>query len=162
MRWFTLRIASLKRKLSKLWQTSWKERWLMVQALMLLPVIALSLAVFGLQTTQRHLTWLSPVAVAASPAESMAEALCMAQCVNRAANHSPLWGNCLKRSLTLWFLLRRRGMISDLRIGVRRHLGEFQAHAWIEYGGQVLNDRATVHQLYTAFDKPFEVNVISS
>lgn len=144
-----------KRKFTILWQMSWDDRWIMAQSFILLPAIALSLSLFGLPTTQRYLAQLSPVGVAKTGV-ALPEVKRMAFSVNRAANHSPLWGNCLKRSLTLWFVLRRRGILSDLRIGVRRHEGEFQAHAWIEYEGAVLNDRPTVYQLYSAFKETFD------
>lgn len=146
-----------KRKLTILWHMSWDDRWIMAQSFILLPAIALSLSLFGLPTTQRYLAQLSPIGVAKTGL-AFAEVKRMAFSVNRAANHSPLWGNCLKRSLTLWFLLRRRGILSDLRIGVRRHEGEFQAHAWIEYEGRILNDHATVHQQFSAFSRSFGVN----
>ncbi|WP_169612641.1 lasso peptide biosynthesis B2 protein [Nodosilinea sp. P-1105] len=144
-----------RRKLKILWQLSWNERWITAQSFILLPAIALSLSLFGLPITQRYLAQLSPVDIAKTDL-AFADVKRMAFAVNRAANHSPLWGNCLKRSLTLWFVLRRRQILSDLRIGVRRHEGEFQAHAWIEYEGAVLNDRPTVYQLYSAFKETFD------
>ncbi len=32
------------------------------------------------------------------------------------------------------------GVIADLRIGVKKLDGQFEAHAWLEYEGIVLND----------------------
>jgi hypothetical protein len=46
----------------------------------------------------------------------------------------------LIESLVLWWLLRRQGFDGDLRIGVRKHAGQLQAHAWVEHRGQALND----------------------
>jgi hypothetical protein len=53
---------------------------------------------------------------------------------------------CLHRSLTLWWLLRRQGVASELRIGVRKEQGRFEAHAWVERAGVALNDRADIGQ----------------
>jgi hypothetical protein len=53
--------------------------------------------------------------------------------------------------LTLWWLLHRQGVVSDLRIGVRNSGGHFEAHAWVEYQGYPLNEQAQVHQRYTSF-----------
>jgi hypothetical protein len=51
-------------------------------------------------------------------------------------------------------LLRRRGIASALRIGVRKgQTGSLEAHAWIECCGQVLNDRTDVHERFAAFDR---------
>ncbi len=145
----------LRYKFTTLLQMSWGDRWVVAQSFLLLPVIAFSLTVVGLPTTQRYLTQLSLLAESTASGR-LPEAKRIARAVNQAANHSPLWGNCLKRSLALWFLLRRRGILSDLRIGVRKHEGEFQAHAWIEYEGAVLNDQPTIYQLYSAFKEAFD------
>lgn len=73
------------------------------------------------------------------------------QALHRAVQHGLYSGNCLSRSLMLWWLLRRQGVDSALRIGVRTVDGQFQAHAWIEYQGQPLHEIQDVHQHYTAF-----------
>ena len=46
--------------------------------------------------------------------------------------------DCLPRSLTLYLLLRRRGVPATLHIGVKRY--PFGAHAWVECLGEVLDD----------------------
>lgn len=146
---------NLTRKLAKLSRLSWGDRLVVLQTLVLLPAIALALSTIGLPATQRHLIRLSPGATAELSVARSSQAYWFANLVNRVARHYPIWGNCLKRSLTLWFLLRRHGIISDLRIGVRRHQGEFQAHAWVEYDGQIINDQPTVYEHYGVFEKNF-------
>ena len=47
----------------------------------------------------------------------------------------PTDSRCLIRSLVLTRLLARRSIPNTLVIGVRK-TGEFEAHAWIEHGGQ--------------------------
>ena len=61
---------------------------------------------------------------------------------------------CLRRALTMWWLLRRQGIESDLFFGVRRkNSGQFQAHAWLEYQGCALvGDRMAPE--FTPFDTP--------
>ncbi len=58
---------------------------------------------------------------------------------------------CLHRSLTLWWLLRRQGVASELRIGVRMEQGRFEAHAWVEREGVALNDGSDVNLRFAAF-----------
>jgi hypothetical protein len=48
---------------------------------------------------------------------------------------------CLPRSLTLWWLLRRRGIESELRLGVRKDGDSIVAHAWVECEGEVVGDK---------------------
>jgi hypothetical protein len=45
---------------------------------------------------------------------------------------------CLEQSLTLYYLLRRSGVAAMYCQGVQPY--PFQAHAWIEYRGEVIND----------------------
>lgn len=47
---------------------------------------------------------------------------------------------CLEQSLTLYLVLRRRGVSVRFRLGAQPH--PFEAHAWIEYKGEPLNDIA--------------------
>lgn len=47
---------------------------------------------------------------------------------------------CLLRSLTLRWMLARRGIDSRLRIGVRRVQADILAHAWIELAGQPVGE----------------------
>lgn len=62
---------------------------------------------------------------------------------------------CLEESLALWYLLRQGGVSSQLRIGVRKLGSKFEAHAWIEYQGQAINESKTLHPHYAAFDGEF-------
>jgi hypothetical protein len=79
----------------------------------------------------------------------------VASVVNSAAKHGIYRANCLERSLTLWWLLRRRGINTALRIGVRKYDSKFEAHAWIEYQNDVLNDSNDVSEQYSAFNGHF-------
>ena len=49
--------------------------------------------------------------------------------------------DCLPRSLTLWCLLRRVGIKTDLRIGVRKSDPGIKAHAWVVYEGLAVGER---------------------
>ena len=65
--------------------------------------------------------------------------------------------------MLLWWLLRRRGMESELRIGVRKKAEVLEAHAWVEYQGCVLNDRSDVDQHFSPFAGailPVEVKIL--
>jgi hypothetical protein len=51
---------------------------------------------------------------------------------------------CLHRSLTLWWLLGRRGFASDFVLGARKRDGRLEAHAWVEHQGAAINDDPAV------------------
>ena len=52
---------------------------------------------------------------------------------------------CLKKSLILFRLLRKRGIPAELRLGVRKVDDEFSSHAWIECEGRAFLDGGTAH-----------------
>jgi hypothetical protein len=58
--------------------------------------------------------------------------------VATAAAWYPGRARCLEQSLILYYLLRRQGVAAKYRHGVIPR--PFQAHAWIEYQGQIIND----------------------
>jgi hypothetical protein len=60
---------------------------------------------------------------------------------------------CLKKSLILLRLLRKRGIPAELRLGVRKVDDDFSAHAWIACAGRTLLDGGTAH-LYSTLPLP--------
>lgn len=68
------------------------------------------------------------------------EAKRMARWLELASRHHVVGAHCLHRSLALHAALRRMGLESVLRIGVRKDGTLLRAHAWIELDGQVIND----------------------
>jgi hypothetical protein len=152
-------LKSLVRKGRTWTQLSWKERSLLLQALILLPLVTLSLKLWGMRRTQSLLAKLPQQTRSVPSAVLLPKVEKTARMVRISARYSVLWTNCLKKSLVLWFLLRRQGIESELRIGVRRDQGEFQAHAWVEYEGIVLNDTQNVRQKFAMFERPIEVKL---
>jgi hypothetical protein len=69
-----------------------------------------------------------------------------------AERHSIFRLTCLEESLALWYLLGRQNIWSSLRIGVRKHAENFEAHAWVEYQGEALNQPEELHQHYSPFE----------
>jgi hypothetical protein len=81
--------------------------------------------------------------------------------VEQAIHFSPIKGKCLSQSLVLWYLLNRQGILSELCIGVKKDEDQlpfnpvnFNAHTWVEYQGEILNDMADVYDHYAAFNFP--------
>jgi hypothetical protein len=40
----------------------------------------------------------------------------------------------------MWTLLRRRGVMAELRVGFRRREGKMEGHSWVELEGAPLNE----------------------
>ncbi len=124
------------------------ERWLLMQALILLPAIALLLK-FGVKRT--HFLLSKFLTSELSSLHPTSQVLTTANMVKIAAKYYS-WATCLRKALVLWFLLRRQGIDAELKIGTRLAT-EFQAHAWVEYQGFVVGEPQGVKQHYAAFDK---------
>jgi len=59
--------------------------------------------------------------------------------------------SCLHRSAATVCLLRKQGVAAELVIGAQAI--PFKAHAWVEVGGQVINDKADISQIYPVLDR---------
>ena len=71
----------------------------------------------------------------------LAEARELAVAVTRASHHGLTRPQCLVRAMALSRLMERDGISGGvIRVGVRRSEGAMQAHAWVEYAGEVLGD----------------------
>lgn len=133
-----------------------------LQALFVLPLTAVMLRLGGFKRCHAFLERWSQSPAQQAGDESLKESI-------RSARRAIYWAveygvyrgkrrhNCLPRSLTLWWLLRRQGIESELRIGTRYRKGQLQAHAWIEYEGVPLNAGEQVRQRFTVFDEPIRV-----
>jgi hypothetical protein len=78
----------------------------------------------------------------------------MVSAMNAVERNGPWRPNCLERSLALWWLFQLKAVGGELHIGGRKSQGRFEAHAWVEWDGQVLNDSTDVHKHYARFDAP--------
>jgi hypothetical protein len=129
-----------------------EARGLFLSASVVLPLISVSLRWRGFRKTKAALQYFLSVPYGSQNPGAQARAVFTAQMVHTAARHGIGGPACLEASLALWWLLARQGIASDLRVGVRKDGETFEAHAWVECGGQTLNDPAVRHHHYAAFD----------
>ncbi len=140
--------TKLHTKLAKLHALSWPERRMLLAAMAWMPVFWLGLHGLGLRRFQK---WLKHPPLLKENDLPLAEIMGIAMAVNRAATLVRIPANCLPRSLLLGWLLRRRGVASQLRIGVKMNNGSLTAHAWVEYAGIPINDQPNVGEQFAAF-----------
>ena len=152
-------LKSLVRKWHTLQRLSREERRLLRQALVLFPLVTISLHLCGMKRTQSFLSRLIRNSRAFPPASTEPQLWKTVRMVRIAHRYNASWASCLRHSLVLWCLLRRQKIEADLRIGVGREEGAFAAHAWVEHQGMVLNDGEDVHERFAAFDSPVGMEV---
>ena len=56
--------------------------------------------------------------------------------------------------MVLWALLRREGIESRIRFGVKSVAKPPEAHAWVEVAGEPVNDTADVAIRYASLESP--------
>jgi len=155
--------SPLTRENTSKWRRFWalprEERILVLRAALCLTLVVAGLRLLGFRrchgliqnfSLRRRKTALG---LPESP-EGMERILRAARLAER---NAPFESNCLERSLALWWVLRLSGLRTDLHMGGRKSGGRFEAHAWVEWDGQVLNDEASVHKHYARFDAPVAV-----
>lgn len=119
-----------------------------LSALLLLPLVDIGLRLCSWQRCQRWAErWVQRGAASAN-ASTFPSPRRIAWLVEQAARHCPWPATCLRRSLLLWAFLLRSGVASELRLGFRNPGGQFEAHAWVEWDGMVLNDAPDVRSRY--------------
>jgi hypothetical protein len=145
----------------KTWRGFWRmdrsSRRVAMEATAALTATWIGLRLAGLRRWKAVLLLLTPRAAdSASPSDPAV--IESAQVITRiqqvAARHIILHTSCLEQSLVLWWLLGRRGIAADLRVGARKEAGFFEAHAWVQLGSVVLNDPGEEHLHFAPFDGP--------
>ncbi|MBZ5643361.1 MAG: lasso peptide biosynthesis B2 protein [Acidobacteriia bacterium] len=134
-----------------------EERALIVRAAILLPLTEACLRLFGFRRYKHLIEKFSSPRSLSQPMPVDAQrgaALRAVRAVRSVELHGPSRPNCLERSMTLWWLLRRDGIDGELHIGARKEDGKLKAHAWVELRGEILNDSAEIHAHYARFDAP--------
>jgi hypothetical protein len=141
----------------RFWRLSGFERGVVIEATGGLLATWLGLRLAGFRRWKSLLAWLSPSENAIAPLQGAFEkesAQVIARMQAAAARNLFFSTNCLEQSLVLWWLLRRLGIAAELRIGARKEVGRFEAHAWVEVDSVVLNDSGAEHRHFVPFDEP--------
>lgn len=114
-----------------------------------LPAMNASLHLFGYGRTRRWVERSSTSAASREPnATDIGAAEHLAQLAAIAGRNGPISATCLRQSLLLYWILRRRGLQPELKLGARKENGQFHAHAWVVLGGQPLAQGPDAHQAF--------------
>lgn len=145
-------------RLARFLALTWPERRVFLAAFVLLPIFKAGLRLAGLRRMQ---SWIERPRQTFERGDGV-DIKRTGALVNSAANHALGPANCLTRSLYLVWLLRRRGVGAELRIGVRMDSVKLAAHAWVEHAGVPINDREDIAAEFAAFDSPVSSSLFRS
>lgn len=135
----------------KLQQRTWAEHWLLVEAAWWLTMMAGALRLIQFK---RLAAWLDLRQVSAGQADSGSvrqEAGAVGWAVRAVAARTPWTSTCLAQALAGAQMLRRRGIGSELTLGVALTPDSqvrMEAHAWLRQGGIFLTGQGG-HQRFT-------------
>ena len=127
-------------------------RRLIFEAVVLPALVSLSFRLAGVARTQALLRRLARAKPALKDANGIVASARRAQRIVK--KNFGIEGSCLTRSLTLWAMLLRRGVETDLRVGFRKNNGKLEGHAWVEYKDEPLNEGLGVREAYSVFRDP--------
>lgn len=127
------------------------ERRLLLLLMVLQPAISVALRLRGYRRTHRWLHQRSrhPLPHAASSSE-LAAAERVATLAAIAGRRGPVATSCLRQSLALFWLLRRRGLQPEIKFGVDRIGATADMHAWVELEGVPLAQPRLRHAAFQA------------
>jgi hypothetical protein len=142
-------------KLKRLRRSQW---FVILQAPFVLLLTWYRLRLRGYQQTLAEIT--RPPVSGMLPEDQLLLAKDVAHALAVANRLGPWKPRCLVRSLALGWLLARRDISFEIRIGIPREKTALHdsgtvglnAHAWVEHAGVVLNDRQDVATTFSAFD----------
>lgn len=145
----------LIRKLRVFWSLTAADRLAIVEALTLPIGISLGFWVLGVPRTQAVLRWRALGGKTKTRVVDRELDIRDARRAQRIVRRtSGIGGNCLVRSMTLWTILLRRGISTDLRIGFRKRDGRMEGHAWIEHDGVPINEDINNTRTYVPYEQP--------
>jgi hypothetical protein len=125
------------RRIRELRSDAW---WVLLPALILLPMTALILRLVGFRRVYGTLDRVLPRPVADSLEGrcTTERALSLEHTVRAVARRAPFDPGCLATSVCLWTILRSEGIAAELQLGVRRSDLSIEAHAWVSCRGRRL------------------------
>lgn len=125
----------------------------LVRAWFALLLVDLGLRRLGLQRVQRWPGFRARAAPPRSFRPTPVELNRLFHLVAIAARHHLYPMLCLRRALVLQWLLAERGEPSEVCLGVARGTGGVDAHAWIEWEGQVIGEGEGVRERYAGLKR---------
>jgi hypothetical protein len=149
-------LKSVVNKWRGFWRLTGFERGIVVEAGVALIVTWAGLRLAGFRRWKSMLAWFTPSSVENAPpgSSTLESARVIARMESTAARNLLFRASCLEQSMVLWWLLRSRGIPVELRVGARKQGERFEAHAWVEFEGTVLNDADEQHVHFVPFDGP--------
>ena len=124
------------------------QRGVLLQAFLLPAVVQVCFHTIGVSGTQARLrSWALRGRKEASPEQILVKLARRGTALSARLLRGD--GTCLVRSMSIWALLLRRGVTTELRVGFRKKDDRIEGHAWVEYRGLPVNEDPAVAETYS-------------
>jgi hypothetical protein len=142
------------------WSLTAANRSIIIEALVLPICITLAFRWFGVPRTQAMLRgWARAAKTGKTPEYDLG--IRYARRAQRIVKRNTgIAGNCLVRSLTLWAILLRRGLPTDLRVGFRKRDGQIEGHAWVEHNNVPVNESIVEARTFVPYEQPVSFDLL--
>jgi hypothetical protein len=140
-------LVLLRRRVGKLASLSFEDWCICFEGIATNLIVSVALQVFGFPTVMSWAIRGRRVHAPSLRRESVERTAWLAGAAGRLLGLS-----CLTISLGVARLLSRRGITTELRIGVRPENGKLRAHAWLEWRGGVVTDEAASLQSFAVLN----------
>lgn len=151
------RFVTLARKLRRARHFSVREALDVARAFGWIALIRVGVHVLPYPTLLRYLDRGLPAPVAGWQEDARMPVLRLAKAVDIAERNTWPRPKCLARSLALMRMLRAIGIPAEVKIGVARPGGGFEAHAWVELEGLVVNDAPDISSRFRPLEQAAEL-----
>lgn len=129
---------------------SWSDFGEFINTWFLLLAIDLGLRLSSFQSVQKRLAH-DPNRIETARSEHILAIIQRQRWLLDLASHYHLYNmTCLRRALAFQKLLARRGIITDLRFGVRLVADKIGAHAWLEHNGLSISEPEAITGRFAA------------
>jgi hypothetical protein len=128
------------------WQRlAWRDRWLVVEALILLALGRATVLFVPFKRVAPHLGTAQQETPTGAPNAIAAQ---VAYAIYLVSRHTPWNSNCFAQALAGHLMLRRRRAANTLYLGVYKKNEIFEAHAWLRNGDLIVTG-AGGHERFT-------------
>lgn len=136
--------------------------WIFIQAWVLLLLVDLLLRFVSFNNVQKLLIQKNIRPQELSPELAIPQIKYIRRVVLHASRNHLYRLTCLRQSLVMQWMLARRHIPTNLRIGVKKENNKFSAHAWLEYEGKkVGNRRNKLERFTTLYDSEETIHYVT-
>ncbi len=143
----------MKKEFTKFNKLNFSEKLIIIESSIILLIVRFLIKIFGFKTTHYILNKLTLFSVKVKNEKLFIKKA--GNLIKGASKVLPIKTTCVEDSITLWLMLKNRGIDSYLKIGVNQNTDKLDAHAWVEIDGYVISETESINKPFSGFKNRF-------